>query len=178
MFFCVYLIFCFFSWCPCSYYSAYKVYDELHDRFQALCKAWNLERSKTGVAGEKVRKLKTLMNDAKSLMDVANAEQIKLLIEAKNMKKVVLKVGLNALKVKECSCIIQIVFLQESITEAQSILGGLQKTLLKWTQHAHHIHVIRALTFGGTCYQHSASKYIDKICVRWGRYKSDRLSYM
>ena len=115
-----------------------------------------------------LQRLKTLMDSAQyssdelfKQMQKADAEQNKLKDEAKRMKEV-LKLELDAVRVKECGCIINICCLEKgSPTDAVAFLGGRTPTLNSWRDSGGQLQRLRALQ--STRYAWHTYNYIDKI---------------
>jgi len=129
----------------------------------------NLERLKEAAAGDKVQlqRLKTFMGTAQISSDQlfkqlqkAYEEQNTLKVEAKRMKEV-LKVELDAVRVKECVCILNIVCLEKgSPTEAVAFLGTSTITLKTWRDPGGQLEKLRILQ---TRHAYHVSDFIDKI---------------
>ena len=127
-----------------------------------------MERLKEAAAGDKVQlqRLKTFMGTAQISSDQlfkqlqkADAEQNTLKVEAKRMKEV-LKVELDAVRVKECYCILNICCLEKgSPTEAVAFLGTSTVTLKTWRDPGGPLQKLRILQTG----QIHISNFIDKI---------------
>ena len=113
-----------------------------------------MERLKEAAAGDKVQlqRLKTFMGTAQISSDelfkqLQNAyeEQNTLKVEAKRMKEV-LKVELDAVRVKECACILNIVCLEKgSPTEAVAFLGTSNGILKTWRDPGGQLQKLRGL---------------------------------
>jgi len=131
----------------------------------------NLERLKEAAAGDKVQlqRLKTFMGTAQISSDelfkqLQNAyeEQNTLKVEAKRMKEV-LKVELDAVRVKECYCIMNICCLEKGTpTEAVAFLGTSTVTLKTWRDPGGQLEKLRILQTGGRS-GNRVSDFIDKI---------------
>ena len=129
-----------------------------------------MERLKEAAAGDKVQlqRLKTFMGTAQISSDQlfkqlqkAYEEQNTLKVEAKRMKEV-LKVELDAVRVKECACILNIVCLEKgSPTEAQAFFGTSSTTLHLWRDPGGQLQKLRVLQTCGNAV--ACTKYIDKI---------------
>jgi hypothetical protein len=126
----------------------------------------NFERLKEDAAEGEVQRLKTLMDSAQISSDElfrqlqkAYEEQNTLKVEAKRMKEV-LKVELDAVRVKECYCILNICCLEKGTpTEAVAFLGTCTKTLKTWRDPGGPLQKLRILQTG----QIHISNFIDKI---------------
>ena len=112
-----------------------------------------------------LQRLKTLMDSAQISSDElfeqlqkAYEEQNTLKDVAKVMKEV-LKVELDAVRVKECVCILNICCL-ESIVEAAAFLGTSGVTMKPWRDPGGQVQKLRMLQ---TRYKWPTYKYIDKI---------------
>ena len=152
------------------------VYGELCDAYNAALAALgkakgNLERLKEAAAGDKVQlqRLKTFMGTAQISSDQlfkqlqkAYEEQNTLKVEAKRMKEV-LKVELDAVRVKECACILNIVCLEKySPTEAVAFLGTNDNTMREWRNPGGQLRALRILQRLTRIWLR-VSDFIDKI---------------
>ena len=125
-----------------------------------------MERLKEAAAGDKVQlqRLKTFMGTAQISSDQlfkklqqAYEEQNTLKVEAKRMKEV-LKVELDAVRVKECYCIMNICCLEKGTpTEAVAFLGTSTVTLKTWRDPGGQLQKLRMI------HKRHVSDFIDKI---------------
>ena len=150
------------------------MYGELCETYNAALAALgkakgNLERLKEAAAGDKVQlqRLKTLMGSAQISSDElfmqlqkAYEEQNTLKDVAKVMKEV-LKVELDAVRVKECYCIMNICCLEKGTpTEAVAFLGTTTNQLKTWRDPGGQLEKLRILQTGNG---NRVSDFIDKI---------------